>query len=82
MTSPNSALPSRNRRLCGDCEMWTAVGWGGKEGIRRVGRHRCITTLSPDVTQNELGALPSQTSHRLKLSSPGRLMKIIIIKTV
>ena len=26
--SPNSALPSRNRRICGDCEMWTAVGWG------------------------------------------------------
>ena len=34
-------------------------------------RHRCNTTLSPDVTRNELGALPSQTSHRLKLSSPG-----------
>ena len=34
-------------------------------------RQRCITTLSPDVTRNELGALPSQTSHRLKLSSPG-----------
>ena len=33
-------------------------------------RHRCITTLSPDVIRNELGALPSQTSHRLKLSSP------------
>ena len=43
---------------------------GGKEGIRLVGRHRCITTLSPDVTRNELGALHSQTSHRLKLSSP------------
>ena len=25
---------------------------------------------SPDVTRNELGALPSQTSHRRKLSSP------------
>ena len=37
---------------------------------RRLCRHRCITTLSPDVTRNELGALPSQTSHRLKLSSP------------
>ena len=33
-------------------------------------RHRCITMPSPDVTRNELGALPSQTSHRLKLSSP------------
>ena len=30
VTSPNSALPSRNRRLSGDCEMWTAVGWGEK----------------------------------------------------
>ena len=29
MTSPNSALPSHSRRLCGDCEIWTAVGWGG-----------------------------------------------------
>ena len=43
---------------------------GGKEGIRRVGRQRCITTLSPDVTRNELGTLPLQMSHRLKLSSP------------
>ena len=37
---------------------------------RRLCRHRCITTLSPDVTGNELGALPSQTSHRPKPSSP------------
>ena len=38
LTSPNSALPSRNRRLCGNCEMWTAVGWGGgEEGIRHAG---------------------------------------------
>ena len=36
----------------------------------RLCKHRCITTLSPDVTRNELGALPSQTLHRLKLSSP------------
>ena len=37
---------------------------------RRLCRHHCITTLSPNVTRNELGALPSQTSHRLKQSSP------------
>ena len=30
VTSRNSALPSRRRRLCGYCEMWTAVGWGEK----------------------------------------------------
>ena len=36
---------------------------------RRLCRHRCITTLSPDVTGNGLRALASQTSHRLKLSS-------------
>ena len=37
VTSPNSAQPFRRRRLCGDCEMSTAVGWGGKEGISRAG---------------------------------------------
>ena len=37
---------------------------------RRLCRHRCTTTLSPDVTRNGLRALASQTSHRLKLSSP------------
>ena len=37
VTSPHSALLSRSRRLCGDCEKWTAVWMGGKEGIRRPG---------------------------------------------
>ena len=30
VTSPHSALPSRSRRLCEDCEMWTSVVRGGR----------------------------------------------------
>ena len=40
---------------------------------------RCITMPSPDVTRNELGALPSQTSHRRKLSSPDLIHFVMVV---